>query len=93
MPSFSMVVFTGSVAQITKHSLRDSRVLVSLQEQAHTPAYHTPDLPHDALARLQCSLKQRGSMKIWFDPETGWLSPVESGAALPRSPKPQFRRA
>ena len=50
MPSFSMVVFTGSVAQITKDFLRDFRVLVSLQEQAHTP-----DLPHDELARLQCS--------------------------------------
>ena len=39
----------GSVAQITGDSLRDSRVLGGLHAQAHTA-----DLPHDALARLQC---------------------------------------
>ena len=38
----------GSVAQIVRDSLRDSKVLVGLHEQAHTS-----DLPHDELARLQ----------------------------------------
>ena len=42
----------GSVAQIFTDCLRDSKVLVGLHEQAHTP-----DLPHDELARLQCRLE------------------------------------
>jgi hypothetical protein len=37
----------GSVAQIARDSLRDSKVLVGLHEQAHTS-----DLSHDELARL-----------------------------------------
>ena len=57
-------------------------MLVGLYEQVHTP-----DLPHDDLARLsshcgaigsspmaRASLKQRGSLQIWFDPETVWLA-------------------
>ena len=37
----------GSVAQIARDSLRDSKVLVGFHEQTHTP-----DLPHDELALL-----------------------------------------
>ena len=39
----------GSVAQIFRDSLRDSKVLVGLDEQAHTS-----ELSHDELAHLQC---------------------------------------
>ena len=42
-----LILQGGSVAQITKDSLRDSKVLVGLHEQTHTP-----DLPHDELAFL-----------------------------------------
>ena len=38
----------GTVAQITMDSLRDSKVLVGLHEQAQTS-----DLSHDELARIQ----------------------------------------
>ena len=44
----SRCVRGDSVAQIARDSLRDSKVLVGLHEQAHTS-----DLSHDELARLQ----------------------------------------
>ena len=44
----SVIAGSGSVAQIARDSLRDSTVLVGVDEQAHTS-----DLPHDELALLQ----------------------------------------
>ena len=72
----------GSVAQIVRDSLCDSMVLVAGHEQTCTS-----DLPHDEPAILsshcgaigsspmaRAALKQRGSLLIWFDPETVWLA-------------------
>lgn len=56
-----------------RDSPRDSKVLVGLHEQAHPPAYRTTNWRTCNLA-----LKQRGSLQIWFDPETIWLA-VPSG--------------
>ena len=63
-------------------SLCDSMVLVAGHEQTDTC-----DLPHNELAFLsshcgaigsspmaRAALKQRGSLLIWFDPETVWLA-------------------
>ena len=61
--------FIGSVAQIGRDCLRDSKVLVGLHEQAHTP-----DLPHEELARLQCRPEAAWLAAIWDDPGTVWLA-------------------
>ena len=62
--------YRGSVAQIGRDSLRVSRVLVVLPEQARTP-----DLPQDELALVQRGAEAaRIALHIWFDPETVWLA-------------------
>ena len=41
----------------------------------------------------RAALKQRGSLQIWFDPETVWLAePVESGAVRPPSPSKEDQK-
>ena len=59
----------GSVAQIVRDSPHDSKVLVGLHEQTYTPTNRTKNW-----RTYNAALKQRGSLQVWFDPESIWLA-------------------
>ena len=52
-----------------KDSPRESSLLVGVHERTYAP-----DLPHHVLYDYNAALCRRGSLSIWFDPETHWLA-------------------